>query len=94
VSAEREDHVALAREGIEVADMVVSRNLPLQTGEFKADVIAVAQVHATLALVEQQRVANLFAALHTSVAGPDRAGWSEVQREQIIAGILDGLGLA
>ena len=51
----------------------VSSNFHAQTGELKSDAIAIAQVKATLALVEaqeaaneQQRIANLIAlALHT-----------------------------
>lgn len=55
------NHAARAVGLLAVADRDVSDNWPLQTGEHKADIIAQAQVHATLALVEQQRIANLIA---------------------------------
>jgi hypothetical protein len=58
---ERIEHTAEARLALEYAMRDVSENWPLQTGETKADIIAQAQVHATLALVEQQRIANLIA---------------------------------
>jgi len=59
--SERIEHVERALNGLRVADRDVSENWPLQTGEAKADILAVAQIHATLALVEQQRIANLIA---------------------------------
>lgn len=58
---ERIDHVAIATERLDVAQTEVSANWQSMTGEEKADLIAVAQVHAMLALVEQQRIANLIA---------------------------------
>lgn len=57
----RVDHASIARERIEIASQDVSDNWRSSTGEHKADMIALAQVHATLALVEQQRIANLIA---------------------------------
>jgi hypothetical protein len=56
----RTGHDAEARLALEWAMRDVSKNMAAQTGEYKADVIAQAQVHATLALVEQQRIANLM----------------------------------
>ena len=61
MSTERIDHAAEARTVLKLASRDVSENTALQTGEYKADMIATAQVHATLALVEQQRIANLIA---------------------------------
>ncbi|WP_104137303.1 hypothetical protein [Cryobacterium sp. Y62] len=69
------NHKALAIEGIEKSDMDVSRNWEAMTGELKSDMLALAQVHATLALAEsadaqvaairaqteQLRVANMIA---------------------------------
>ena len=57
----RIDHVAEACVLAIQADAFTSSDMVLQTGEVKADVIAAAQLHATLALVEQQRIANLIA---------------------------------
>lgn len=54
----RIDHAMIAREQVVQASKDVSENWPMQTGEYKADLIALAQVHATLALVEQQTIAN------------------------------------
>lgn len=58
---DRIDHAAEATRSLADADRFASVNCPLETGEHKADIIATAQVHATLALVEQQRIANLIA---------------------------------
>lgn len=68
---ERIDHVAVATERLDLAQTEVSANWPSRTGEEKADLIAAAQVHATLALVEQQRIANIIA--FTTGAGYDMA---------------------
>lgn len=57
----RIDHAAEARRLLANADRMGSMDWPTQTGEYKADVLAEAQVHATLALVEQQRIANRIA---------------------------------
>lgn len=57
----RVDHAAIARDQVILASGEVSANWPPATGEYKADLIALAQVHATLALVEQQRIANIVA---------------------------------
>ena len=55
------EHVAGAQACLIEADAFRSTAMPSQTGEYKTDVIATAQVHATLALAEQQRIANLVA---------------------------------
>jgi|GEM_PF-3287457 hypothetical protein len=56
-----------------IADQRPSQEWTSETGESKSDVIAAAQVHATLALVEQQRIANLIAylVLIGETPGPD-----------------------
>lgn len=54
----RVDHIDAALSLLVSADQHLSAEMVGQTGEAKADVIATAQVHATLALVEQQRIAN------------------------------------
>ncbi|QOV97193.1 hypothetical protein [Rhodococcus pyridinivorans] len=43
-------HIRKAEELLEIADRDVSLNWPSMTGEHKADILAAAQVHATLAL--------------------------------------------
>lgn len=43
------DHYREAERLLEHADHDVSENWPAQTGEHKADILAAAQVHATLA---------------------------------------------
>lgn len=50
-----------ARRLLALAGTRLSEEWPQQTGEHKSDVLAEAQVNATLALVEQQRIANLIA---------------------------------
>lgn len=59
--SDRIDHAAEARKHIAIADRNASSDWPQLTGEHKADILAAAQVHATLALVEQQRIANRIA---------------------------------
>lgn len=56
----RIDHEGEARALLAAADAEVSANHPVNTGEDKADLLANAQVHATLALLEQQRIANII----------------------------------
>jgi hypothetical protein len=58
--SERIDHASEARAELDIAQRWPSETFAVQTGEHKADVLAAAQVHATLALVEQQRIANLM----------------------------------
>jgi hypothetical protein len=57
---ERIDHAAEAVSDIRYADEVLADG---GDSEVAKAVAAVAQVHATLALVEQQRIANLMAVL-------------------------------
>lgn len=45
------EHYAEAERLLALADGDVSENWPVQTGERKADILAAAQVHATLAQV-------------------------------------------
>lgn len=55
------DHAAEARRLLGVAGLRPSANWEAETGERKADVLADAQTHATLALAEQQRIASVIA---------------------------------
>lgn len=55
------NHLEEARLLLDAARADVSENWVAQPSEHKSDVLAAAQVHATLALVEQQRIANLIA---------------------------------
>lgn len=68
------DHAGKARE-ILTTSVVVSTD---------AELIAVAQVHATLALVEQQRIANILAAAHLP---------GDVFDHEKMRDIREGLGL-
>lgn len=77
----RFDHATEARALLIQGDAFTSSDMVLQTGEAKADVIALAQVHATLALVEQQRIANLVALSQAE----DGNGWAS---EQAIAAVF------
>lgn len=54
------DHRTAALRLIESVTDKPSANVEYQTGQRKADTLAEAQVHATLALAEQQRIANLI----------------------------------
>ena len=91
---ERIDHADEAIQGIMVASLRVSEDFCTQTGEHKADILAEAQVHATLALVEQQRIANVIALANsanpilseqvatdaaTALAGRQYGGWFELK---------------
>jgi hypothetical protein len=89
MSAERIDHAAVARELI--ADTAFEVN---SDDEMALDV-PVAQVHATLALVEQQRIANLIALAGNRV---DLGGgeWVGFTREMVVKmhqQAAEGLGL-
>ena len=55
------NHKAEALLGLKMASRDVSANYERQTGEKKSDLLALTQIHATLYLAEQQRVANLIA---------------------------------
>ncbi len=99
--SERVEHAAEARAVLQLAGRDVSENMALQTGEHKADMIAVAQVHATLALVEQQRIANLIALMDsprssTLMAKAALNGLSEGEPfavRDLRADVREGLGL-
>lgn len=78
---ERIDHAAQAAR--------VLGNFPHDDIADNATALAWAQVHATLALVEQQRIANLIS-LHTADSVIVEAGeWRDVEDA-----IREGLGLA
>ena len=62
---ERVDHAELANEAISIEGMRAA----FDAGESLAEIAAVAQVHATLALAEQQRIANLIALTVSTDAG-------------------------
>lgn len=61
---DRIDHVAEAVGLISEANRLLNEFKPMTTEA--AHLAAVAQVHATLALVEQQRIANLIALAHVA----------------------------
>ena len=76
---DRVDHAAEARALLANADRYVTEDWPVQAGEHKADILAAAQVHATLALVEQQRIANLIA-----LAGASDSIRARQQAEEVL----------
>jgi hypothetical protein len=87
VSAERIDHVAKAAEWLTPAE---------GTGlswEETAGLTAIAQVHATLALAEQQRIANLIALF--TISDEDAEDFVEhgVAYTQVLLEIKKGLAL-
>lgn len=63
---ERIDHASWAREYIRAAQNAFDDDVTIEARDEPtvAENIALAQVHATLALVEQQRIANLIALAH------------------------------
>lgn len=81
----RINHAAEARLALEYSERRVSANWIAETGEAKSDIIAVAQAHATLALVEQQRIANLIA---LSESGRTTANGARAA----LSGLYDGDG--
>lgn len=81
---ERIDHAAKAERLVRLTDGYLERNA-LQ-----------AQVHATLALVEQQRIANLIA-LHRHEVKYDIGDWSRLYvngTEDLKPDLAKGLGLS
>lgn len=87
--SERIDHAAEAAANLGAVGTV----LPY-TGDQSAMTISVAQVHATLALVEQQRIANLIA-LHRHEVRYDIGEWSRLYdegTEDLKADIREALG--
>lgn len=103
---ERIDHTGWAREFIRAAENAFDDEVTIDAREAPtvAENIALAQVHATLALVEQQRLANLItlaaipgagtletAAAHALLIPSDDADWDS--RPTIRPEIREGLGL-
>lgn len=87
----RIDHAAQTRDHLEVAERYASEDWPIQTGEHKVDILAVAQVHATLALVEQQRIANVIAlAAQPEQFGPEPAAEARRALIQMVQDPEDG----
>lgn len=105
MSTERIDHVGEANAILQAADVYVSVEHVQQTGEKKSDQLANALVHATLALVEEQRTANriayaslLEAQYAEAEKHPDGFQWdthaSSLERHTaVLAQIREGLGL-
>jgi hypothetical protein len=83
------NHAAEARAVLALANRDVSSNVAFQTGELKADMIAVAQVHATLALVEQQRIANLIALAGLSAPAGFENETYDARTSALMEGLLD-----
>lgn len=88
-----------ARRLLALAGTRLSEEWPQQTGEHKSDVLAEAQVNATIALAEQQRLANLIAywQLHTP-RSVEEEGFIEVRvlhtdGDDIDNVVREGLGL-
>lgn len=82
-----DDHKGDAMACLIGADNHVGAEMPEQVGEYKADVIATAQVHATLYLAEQQRIANLIAL----AALPDSPEFEDERREARDQAMFEGL---
>ena len=80
MSDEKIDHAALANQAVSIAGMREA----LEQGESLSDIAAVAQVHATLALVEQQRISNALRIIErpdvykTVAEGQKISLWSEI----------------
>lgn len=64
--SERIDHVGEANAILQAAEVYVSVEHVQKTGEKKSDQLVNALVHAALALVEQQRLANIIALAHVA----------------------------
>lgn len=99
--ADRIDHAAEARKAIEYAYPIV---LPYDSAEAQYHgALMEAQVHATLALVEQQRIANLIAVatwnantLRTGGSRDGKPADREVENarvDRLFSEIREGLGL-
>jgi len=82
MSAERIDHAAEAAQ-------IAAGGLSGGSFDQTRDYLAVAQVHATLALVEQQRIANLIAYYGAVDEEWNGAKWDE----KVLVPIRKGLGL-
>jgi len=86
VSAERIDHAAKAREWNDAASG------PVPSVNDASALAAIAQVHATLALVEQQRAGNLIAyvaSAQEAAVSPEDFAWLE----KVAGQIREALGL-
>jgi hypothetical protein len=101
MSDQKIDHKTEALLAIRFAARDVSANYELQTDEKKSDVIALGQLHATLALVEQQRIANLqryaeglWASLAKDEYNIAEVGRLNAQSAQMGAEIRIALGLS
>ena len=82
-----------ARRILTLASVHPSAEWASQTGESKSDMLAEAQVHATLALVEKQRIANLISVY--TATGDVESGFvgAGIDFGHIAAQIKEGLGL-
>jgi hypothetical protein len=91
----RIDHVAESERDIEYADATLSDG----ASDVALAIAAVAQVHATLALVEQQRIANLIAlSVPQELIGTDGGtasipSWMPGAGVELRDDIREGLGL-
>lgn len=83
--SERIDHVAAAVRDIEYADAVLQEGAE----EVALAVAAVGQVHATLALVEQQRIANLIALSGLSAPNGFENETYDARTAALMEGLLD-----
>ncbi len=100
-------HKSRARDALHETGIDVNDTYRDKQGETNADLIAIAQVHATLELAEQQRIANLIAVF----ASPGRFGLDyppvdprldqeedrrqiEARADRVVADVRNGLGLA
>jgi hypothetical protein len=85
MSAERIDHAAEA-----LRIMNIAHDNADQGAEWRSEhQMKRSQVHATLALVEQQRIANLIAAISPRIV----SNWSFSEAEDLRSEIRKGLGL-
>lgn len=100
--SERIDHVAEARRIITEGESAVTRISAAfndaerdRFGKKAAGCWTQAQVHATLALVEQQRIANLLTAFNTYERWPSRGEGQSFNSvsERLGAELREGLGL-
>lgn len=92
MTTERTDH---AQEALSCIGLLAEIGYAADHGYRKQEYLAEAQVHATLALVEQQRIANLIA-LGTAETGPYRyldAGRTELRSEDAFGAAAHLLGI-
>ncbi|MGH3703000.1 MAG: hypothetical protein ACRDT9_00085 [Agromyces sp.] len=92
---ERVNHVAEALRNISPSAVTHYNNVPGQgTPEYVPGSLEIAQVHATLALVEQQRLANLIALSAACDPDGDPATRLDDLRMGLAGEVWEGLGLA